>query len=384
MSIGDCMHDIIEDISPWFDAGQRFALATVTRTWSSSPRPIGAAMAVSEAGEVVGSVSGGCVEGALYEDCQQVLSTGTTRRVTYGVSDDEAFGVGLTCGGIIEVFVQIIDKASFPQFPDIVAAIAAGRPIGIVTVLTDGAPSGQRVVFDAADARGSLGDSGLDESATADARGLLEQGRTRTLMFGQHGERRMDEVSVFVESFSPPPRMIVFGAIDFAAAVARIGKFLGYHVTVCDARPLFATKKRFPDADDIVVMWPHKYLQTIDVTERTALCVLTHDPKFDVPLLELALRTRAGYVGAMGSRKTHNDRLQQLREVGLSDAELSRLRSPIGLDLGARTPEETAVSIAAEIIADLWGGTKQSLTSITDRPIHPESLASEEIGRAHV
>lgn len=377
MSIGDSMRDIINEISPWFDAGQPFALATVTRTWSSSPRPIGAAMAVSASGEVVGSVSGGCVEGALYEDCQQVLATGQQRRVTYGISDDDAFGVGLTCGGIIEVFVQVVDPQSFPEFPQVADAISTDRPIGVATLLSDGGTASQRVVFDTSEARGSLGDRELDESVVADARGLLEQGRTRTLMFGPHGERRMDEVSVFVESFAPPPRMIVFGAIDFAAAVARIGKFLGYHVVVCDARSLFATKKRFPDADEIVVMWPHKYLQTIDVTERTALCVLTHDPKFDVPLLELALRTKAGYVGAMGSRKTHNDRLQRLREVGLTDAELSRLRSPIGLDLGARTPEETAVSIAAEIIADLWGGTKQSLMSITDRAIHAESLASE-------
>lgn len=371
------MRDIINEIAVWFEAGQRFALATVTRTWSSSPRPIGAAMAVSTAGEVTGSVSGGCVEGALYEDCQEVLGTGNPKRVTYGVSDDEAFGVGLTCGGIIEVFVQVVDPASFPDFMTVRSAIENDRPIGVATLLTDGESMGRRIIFDASTAHGSLGNTGIDESVVADARGLLEQGRTRTLMFGANGERRMDEVSVFIEAFAPAPRMIVFGAIDFAAAVARIGKFLGYHVTVCDARPLFATKKRFPEADEVVVMWPHKYLDTIEITERTALCVLTHDPKFDVPLLERALRTNAGYIGAMGSRKTHNDRLGRLREVGLTETELQRLRSPIGLDLGARTPEETAVSIAAEIIADLWGGTKQSLTNIADRPIHPESLASE-------
>jgi len=186
----------------------------------------------------------------------------------------------------------------------------------------------------------------------------------------------MDELSIFIESYAPAPKLIVFGAIDFAAAVAQIGKFLGYHVIVCDARALFATKKRFPDADEIVIAWPHIYLPTVEVNERTAICVLTHDPKFDVPVLEIALRSKAGYVGAMGSRRTHNDRLRRLREIGMSESELSRLRSPIGLDLGARTPEETAVSIAAEIISDLVGGTNESLSK-RDDPIHKTSLASE-------
>ena len=260
-------------------------------------------------------------------------------------------------------------------------SIRGDKPIAVATLLTEGATLGHRLVFTPTESTGSLGNAELDVSVLADARGLLEQGRTRTLMFGANGERRMDEVSVFIESYAPAPRMIVFGAIDFAAAVARIGKFLGYYVVVCDARGVFATKKRFPDADEIVVSWPHKYLQSIEVTERTALCVLTHDPKFDIPLLEIALRTNAGYIGAMGSRKTHNDRLAKLREIGMTEAEIGRLRSPIGLDLGARTPEETAVSIAAEIIADLWGGTKQSLTSISDRAIHIDSLASEKAER---
>ena len=174
-----------------------------------------------------------------------------------------------------------------------------------------------------------------------------------------------------MHSFAPPPRMVVFGAIDFAAAVASIGKYLGYHVTVCDARPVFATPARFPGADEVVVDWPHRFLQRTAVDERTVICVLTHDPKFDVPVLEVALRTPAAYVGAMGSRRTHEDRLERLRAVGLTDAELARLRSPIGLDLGARTPEETAVSVAAELIQLRWGGSGQALTSIAGR-IHHE------------
>jgi xanthine dehydrogenase accessory factor len=188
--------------------------------------------------------------------------------------------------------------------------------------------------------------------------------------YGPDGERRRDELGVFVQSFAPPPRMLVFGAIDFAAAVARAGKFLGYRVTVCDARPVFATAARFPDADEVVTDWPHRYLSRITVDERTVICVLTHDPKFDVPLLEVALRTPAAYIGAMGSRRTHEDRLERLREAGLAEDELARLRSPIGLDLGARTPEETAVAIAAELIQLRWGGSGRPLTGTTGRIHH--------------
>ena len=198
---------------------------------------------------------------------------------------------------------------------------------------------------------------------------MLAQGLTGVRRYGEHGERRGDELAVFVHSFAPPPRMLVFGAIDFAAAVARAGKFLGYRVTVCDARPIFATAARFPDADEVVVDWPHRFLARTPVDSRTVICVLTHDPKFDVPVLEVALRTPAGYIGAMGSRRTHEDRLDRLREAGLTEAELARLRSPIGLDLGARTPEETAVSVAAELIQLRWGGSGRPLT-VTSGRIH--------------
>jgi len=203
-----------------------------------------------------------------------------------------------------------------------------------------------------------------------DARGMLAQGLTGVRRYGPDGERRRDELSVFVQSFAPAPRMLVFGAIDFAAAVARAGKFLGYRVTVCDARPIFATQARFPDADEVVVDWPHRYLAKTPVDSRTVICVLTHDPKFDVPVLEVALRTPAGYIGAMGSRRTHEDRLDRLREAGLTEDELARLRSPIGLDLGARTPEETAVSVAAELIQLRWGGSGRPLTLTSGRIHH--------------
>jgi xanthine dehydrogenase accessory factor len=221
---------------------------------------------------------------------------------------------------------------------------------------------------------GSLGQEGLDVAVVADARGMLAHGQTGVRHYGSHGERRVDDVAVFVQSFAPPPRMLVFGAIDFAAAVARLGVFLGYRVTVCDARPVFATARRFPEAHEVVCEWPHRFLTRAledgAVDERTVITVLTHDPKFDVPLLQVALRSPAGYIGAMGGRRTHADRLERLREGAMTDSEIARLHSPIGLDLGARTPEETAVSIAAEIVQWQWGGSGRPLSE-TDGRIHP-------------
>jgi xanthine dehydrogenase accessory factor len=378
------VRDILSRIAPWWEAGESFGLATVTRTYRSAPRDPGAALAVSGAGghEVAGSVSGGCVEGAVYELSLEVCRTGRPALQTYGVSDDDAFAVGLTCGGIIDVFVERVDKTSFPEFGKIAAAVGSGEPVAVATVISGPGQTGARRVIWADDttsaggaspAPGTLGSARLDAAVDDDVRGMLAQGLTGVRRYGRHGERRGDDLSVFVNSFAPPPRMLVFGAIDFAAAVARAGKFLGYHVTVCDARKVFATASRFPDADEVVVDWPHRFLAGTEVDARTVICVLTHDPKFDVPLLEVALRTPAGYIGAMGSRRTHDDRLARLREIGLAQAELSRLRSPIGLDLGARTPEETAVSIVAELIQLRWGGTGQALTDTAGR-IHP-SLA---------
>jgi xanthine dehydrogenase accessory factor len=304
---------------------------------------------------------------------------------TYGVSDDDAFAVGLTCGGILDIFVELISQASFPELGEIAAAVDRGEPVAVATVIEGpGQIGARRVIWAAAGtdpgtqgwhagASGTLGSGErLDSAVDDDARGMLAQGVTGVRRYGAQGERRGDELAVFVNSFAPPPRMLVFGAIDFAAAVARTGKFLGYHVTVCDARRIFATSSRFPDADEVVVDWPHRFLAATEVDARTVICVLTHDPKFDIPLLEVALRTPAGYIGAMGSRRTHDDRLARLREAGLTEQELSRLRSPIGLDLGARTPEETAVSIAAELIQLRWGGTGRPLTA-TDGRIHHET-----------
>jgi xanthine dehydrogenase accessory factor len=225
---------------------------------------------------------------------------------------------------------------------------------------------------------GSVGSPRADAAVADDVRGLLAAGKTELLTYGPDGQRRGEGMRVFAASYAPHPRMLVFGAIDFAAAVARLGSFLGYRVTVCDARPIFATRTRFPDAHEVIVDWPHRYLaaevEAGRIDGRTVICVLTHDPKFDVPLLEIALRhAEIGYIGAMGSRKTHEERLQRLREAGLAEAELARLSSPIGLDLGARTPEETAVSIVAEIVGQRWGGQGSRLTELTGRIHHTAS-----------
>jgi xanthine dehydrogenase accessory factor len=369
------MRDILNPITKWWDAGETFGLATVVRTFRSAPREPGAALAVSGDGEVTGSVSGGCVEGAVYELAREAIETGVPILQTYGVSDDDAFAVGLTCGGILDVFIERIGQEEFAELGEVAAAVERGDPVAVATVIAGpGRIGARRVIWGSADAGapgGSLGAGDrLDAAVDDDARGMLAQGLTGVRRYGAHGERRGDELSVFVNSFAPPPRMLVFGAIDFAAAVASVGKFLGYRVTVCDARGLFATRARFPDADEVVVDWPHRYLKGVDTDTRSVICVLTHDPKFDVPLLEVALRKPAAYIGAMGSRRTHDDRIARLRQAGLTEAELARLRSPIGLDLGARTPEETAVSVAAELIQLRWGGSGHPLTQTAGRIHH--------------
>jgi xanthine dehydrogenase accessory factor len=373
------VRDILGSLSSWYSGGRPLGLATVVGTSNSAPRQPGAAMAVSADGEVVGSVSGGCVEGAVYDLATEVLRTGEPVLHTYGYSDSDAFAVGLTCGGSVTVFVQAVAAADQPQLGEVLTALEAHEPVALATVISGG-HLGARLAVWPDRVAGTLGVAGLDAAVTDDARGMLAQGATGQRHYGPAGERRRDEVTVFVESFQPPPRLLVFGAIDFAAAVAKVGKFLGYRVTVCDARAVFATAKRFPDADEVVVEWPHRYLARTTVDPRTAICVLTHDPKFDVPLLEVALRTPAGYVGAMGSRRTHDDRLARLREIGLTEAELARLHSPIGLDLGARTPEETAIAIAAEIVAGRWGGSGRPLGE-TAGAIHRAATRESVVAR---
>ncbi|MCV7345036.1 XdhC family protein [Mycolicibacterium rhodesiae] len=372
------MQDVLAELAAIWRTGDTAGLGTVVRTFRSAPRQPGAAMVVAPDGSVSGSVSGGCVEGAVYESATEVVATGMPRLERYGVSDDDAFAVGLTCGGILDIFVEPVSQRSFPHLEQVIDAIAEHRPVAIATVITHPDPDwlGRRMVLGPEHVEGTLGSGRADAAVTDDARGLLAAGRSEVLTYGPDGQRRGEGMEVFVASHAPRPRMLVFGAIDFAAAVAQQGSFLGYRVTVCDARGVFATPARFPTADEVVVDWPHRYLAaqaaagTID--SRTVICVLTHDAKFDVPLLEVALRLEVGYIGAMGSRRTHDDRLDRLREAGLTEDELGKLASPIGLDLGARTPEETAVSIAAEIVARRWGGGGQPLSVLGGRIHHDD------------
>ena len=383
------MREVLGELMAWWEAGETIGIGTVVATFQSAPRPPGASMLVGPDDSAVGSVSGGCVEGAVYELAGEVVGSGQAVLERYGVSDDDAFAVGLTCGGILDVFVEKVSRESFPELGEIAADIEAGRPVALATVIEHPDPAwvGRRLVVRPDDgvlgeghtgavASGSgLGSSRADEAVRDDALGLLAAGTNATLTYGPDGERRGEGMRVFTWAFAPKPRMLVFGAIDFAAAVARVGSFLGYHVTVCDARPVFATTSRFPDADEVVVEWPHRYLgaeqEAGRIDQRTVLAVLTHDPKFDVPLLAVALRLpEVAYVGAMGSRRTHEDRSQRLLEAGLTEKELARLSSPIGLDLGARTPEETAISIAAEIVSAQWGGTGDRLAAREGRIHH--------------
>ncbi|MGW1544269.1 XdhC family protein [Streptomyces sp. NPDC002309] len=371
------MLDIAEELDRWAAEGRDFAVATVISVSGSAPRAPGAALAVDTEGTVIGSVSGGCVEGAVYDLCVQSLQDGVTVVERFGYSDEDAFAVGLTCGGAIEVLITPVTRAT-ALVRDALRAAATGGPVALARVTSGpeellGAPllvheDGTYETQAPGDGHGASHDPSPRPRArlAAAAHTMLTEGRT--------GSLELPGLTLFVESAVPAPRMIVFGAIDFAAALVRVGKLLGHHVTVCDARPVFATRARLPEADEIVVDWPHRYLRRTRTDARTVLCVLTHDAKFDVPLLTEALRLPVAYVGAMGSRRTHEERERRLREAGLGERELARLRSPIGLDLGARTPEETAVSIAAEIIAARRGGTGLPLTG-TGTPIHRREAA---------
>ena len=250
-------------------------------------------------------------------------------------------------------------------------AIRQERPVSLATVI-DGVGIGAKLLCGPGmDSVGSLGHPDLDRVVTRDALGELQAGRTGVRHYGSEGQAREEAVAIFIESFAPPPQMLIFGAVDFTAALGRVAKVLGYRVTVCDARPVFATRQRFPMADEVVVDWPHRLLEKVgaELGPRDAVCVLTHDPKFDVPAVIEALRTNAGYIGAMGSRRTTADRNRRLVEEGVTEDQLARILAPVGLDIGARTPEETAVSICAEIIALRTDRVAPNLRD-SDGPIH--------------
>ncbi|MFD8979279.1 XdhC family protein [Streptomyces sp. NPDC059564] len=354
------MLDIAGALRTWCAERREFALATVVAVSGSAPRGPGASLAVDAAGTALGSLSGGCVESAVHELCLEAIASGEGGVHRFGYSDDDAFAVGLTCGGILDVLVTPVrgQDPVRPVIGSVLDAAAGGARAALARVVSG--PPGQLGQALAVHADGSYegglsGGAALDRAAVERVRALLLAGRTGTAELGTAGGLCGQPLTLLVESAAEPPRLIVYGAIDFASALARMGAFLGHRVTVCDARPVFATPQRFPGADEVIVDWPHRHLAAEHdagrLDTRTAVCVLTHDAKFDVPVLALALRLPLAYVGAMGSRRTHAERADRLRAEGVTEAELARLRSPIGLDLGGRTPEETALSIAAEFTA---------------------------------
>ncbi|MFF6808167.1 XdhC family protein [Streptomyces sp. NPDC012616] len=367
------MLNIADTLYRWCREARPFALATVIRVSGSAPLPPGTALAVDAGGEAVGSISGGCVEGAVYELCTQVLESGEPpTRASFGYSDDDAFAVGLTCGGELEVLVQRVDPADQPHLVTALEQARAGVPVSVAQVIDGpGRLLGRTLsVFGSGSAYdGTLGSQRTDRTVATRVRALLRAGRTARVEVGGDADTCPEKLTLLVHTHAAPPRMLVFGAVDFAAALSRAGRFLGYRVTVCDARPVFATPERFPHADEVVADWPHRYLEHAEVDARTVICVLTHDAKFDIPLLRVALGLPVGYVGAMGSRRTHEHRLERLRGAGVPEEHLARLHSPIGLDLGAHTPEETAISITAEIIAHTNSGTGLPLSRVPG-PIH--------------
>jgi xanthine dehydrogenase accessory factor len=306
------VREILETLAGWTRDELRVVAATLVGTERSAPREPGSAMAVSERGDIAGSLTGGCVEPALYEEARAIFEGGAPRLNTYGINDEDAFEAGLPCGGTIHVFLNELE-------PDVVEELAAvvrlDEPVAFAQTV-----AGARI--------------GAQELVPVD--------------------ERLDAVlegDVFVLPLLPRPRMYVFGALDHAAAVARVGALLGFHVTVCDARSRFLTRERFPEPDELVIAWPHEFLRSAEVDERTAICILTHEHKYDVPLLQAALASPAGYIGALGGRKTRKDRAERLRAEGVSDEDLARIHAPIGLDIGARTPAEVAVAVGAELVS---------------------------------
>ena len=342
------------------------AIARIIGTSGPTPRGVGAAMAVTADGEVIGSVSGGCVESALVHTCMTVLDDGCAVVEHFGIADPDGIEVGLTCGGSLEVFVERIDSGHRRALDDLAGHLVADRRVAWATTLSD-SPE-WHITTSTSEPWRRLG---------GDVADLLASGRSGIIGVDdcdEPAESGADRPRTFVHTFAPPPRLILVGANDFVRATSSIGRSLGYRVTVVDARPVFATRARFPDADEVVVDWPHRYLEseirsgTVDAT--SAICVMTHDPKFDVPTLRVALAdSAAGFVGALGSRRTVADRNERLVESGVTAAQLSRLRSPLGLDLGGHTPAEVAVSIAAQLIADRHAASAAPLHT-TSGPLH--------------
>lgn len=402
------MREILGVAAEWARAGTPFAIATLVGVTGSSPRELGASMVVSVDGRVFGNVSGGCVEGAVFTECLDAIASGAASLHTYGISDDEVVSIGLTCGGIVDVLVHPVPPGSAAAHDLLLAAEREreGLPVALALVTRAG-PSAGSAGFDGGDAwvggagtrdmpLSNVGElvlvlpddgsgapaSALPARATAEI-AALAAGRDAAPLHLDDGGCRVvaadASLSLLVVPFGAAPRLVVVGAVEFSVALARLGTALGFAVTIVDPRDVFASAERFPDAE-VVVDWPDRYLARILVDARTAICVLSHDPRFDVPALRVALASAAGYVGAMGSRRTHDDRLHRLAEAGVPAAAIARLRSPIGLDLGGRTPDETALSILAEIVAVRHGATGRPHRELTG-PVHAPARVAAVPGR---
>jgi xanthine dehydrogenase accessory factor len=339
------MHDIAADVRRWRAEGRRIATATVARTYGSGLRPLGAKLACTATGQITGSVSGGCIEAAVYEEAQEVLAGGPPRLLRYGVADELAWEVGLACGGTIEVWVEALDDARFAAAD---AWVDAGELVAQSTVVAGPLGVGRAMAIGPdGDAEGGTGSAELDEQLVALTRHQRERGTPARSTVDLAGER----VEVLTEVWGPPPRLIVVGAVHIAIPLVAMARTMGYHTVVLDARPAFATRDRFPHADELVVDWPPTALPALRPERATDVVVLTHDDKVDVPVLLTAVRSRARYVGVLGSVGHQAQRVAALQELGATAEEVARIHAPIGLRLGAVGPEEIAVSVLAQLVA---------------------------------
>jgi xanthine dehydrogenase accessory factor len=354
----------------WLDEGRRVVAATLVETVGSAPLDPGAEMLVDDGGRIEGSVTGGCVEGALVEEAQGILAGAPPRVATYGISDQQAADVGLMCGGTVRVFVHELREPQREVLAATRAAIEAERPVALATLLDGPAAGAKMSVTDDAVLGGlGMGDL-LDRGVARDARGFLDEGHSAIRRYSEKGEVMGSDLRVAIHAFATPPSMVIFGAIDFSAALARIAREIGYRATIVDARQSFLQSPRFSEHAEVAVDWPDRYLANRELGPRDAVLVFTHDPKFDEPALVAALESGAGYIGALGSRRTHADREERLRERGVSDDDLARINSPCGLDVGARTPSETAIAVLGEILA-LRAGRPAGRLAETSGTIHP-------------
>jgi xanthine dehydrogenase accessory factor len=354
--------------------GRRVVAAVLVDVEGSAPLPPGAMLLVDEDGSIEGSITGGCVESAVVQEAQAILREGRPPLLTtYGISDELAGTVGLTCGGIVHVFVHEIAADAVEPVTAFLAATRADERAGIATLL-DGERAGAKLAVVEGETTGSLGAGALlDRNVSQDLQGLLAQGRGGVLRYGLDGSKLGAEQRVHLHTHGTAPQMIVFGAIDFSAALASMARALGYRVTISDPRPAFASSARFSRAAQVVIGWPERAFEGRELGPRDAVLVFSHDPKLDVPALMAALRTDAGYIGALGSRQTTTDRTRRLREAGASDEQIARVYAPCGLDIGSATPEETAIAVLAEIVAARSGraGTSLRETSDSIRPRQP-------------